>query len=184
MKQCLFLFIAGLCLYACNESPKGETANAPDADTSKKEAVAVSFPYPINYSSQFEIGDPQHVKMVQDLWKHWDNNTLDEASGFFADSVTMQFHDGFIMHASRDSITAVGKKQRGKFARVTSSIDACVALRSIDKDEEWVCIWGKEVTEEVKGKIDSLHLQENWRLDKNGKVAQLVQFSAKPWKGQ
>ena len=183
MRQCLFLFIAGLSLYACNEPTPGETAKASTGD-SANEAVTIAYPYTPNYSSKFEIGNPQNVKMVQDLWKHWDNNMLDEAAGFFADSVTMQFHDGFILHGSRDSVTAIGKRQRGKFTRVTSSVDACVALKSTDKDEEWVCIWGKEVTEDAKGKIDSLHLQENWRLDKNGKVVQLVQFAAKPWKRQ
>jgi hypothetical protein len=184
MKQCLFLFIAVMSLYACNEPATKEAGNTPTVDSPKTEAATVTYPYTPNYSSKFEISNPEHVKMLLDLWKHWDNNTLGEGAGFFADSVTMQFHDGTKVHGSRDSIIAMGKRERGKFTRVTSSVDACVALRSTDKDEEWVCIWGKEINETAKGKIDSLLLQENWRLDKNGKVVELVQFAAKPWKNQ
>lgn len=182
MKQCLFLFIACLSLYACNEPATKESAQTPTVDSSHTEAATIVYPYAASYSSKFEMGNPHNVRMVLDLWKHWDNNTLEQAASFFADSVRMQFHDGHVVHTVRDSIMAIAKKERGKYAHVTSSVIAFTGLKSVDQDEEWVCIWGKEVTETAAGKKDSLQLQENWRLDKNGKIAQMVQFAAKPWK--
>jgi hypothetical protein len=56
------------------------------------------------------------------------------------DSVSMVFRDGTKM-SGRDSghqIQAV----RDQFGAVTSRVDAVVFLRSTDKEEDWVCVWG------------------------------------------
>src|SRR6185295_2251900 len=137
-------------------------------------------PYAVSYSSQFEIGDPENAKKILGLWKDWDNNTLDNGRDLFADTVTMQFAEGNTMKGPRDSILAGAKGFRGTFASVTSSVDAVTSLKSVDKGDSWVNIWGKEVTVDKKGKKDSLQLQENWMLNKDGKIAWMIQYKSKP----
>ena len=61
---------------------------------------------------------------------------------------------------------------------------AIFPVKSTDKNEDWVCIWGTEVNTDKKGKTDSVHLQETWRFNKDGKIDLLYQHSrvAKPQK--
>ena len=186
MKKLFFLCAAGLLFYSCNDQAKSDTATDAVKDSTATDAKAkvaeVALPYAVSYSSKFEIGDPENAKKILDLWKDFDNNTLDNSKAMFADSVTMQLADGSTMKGPRDTIIAGAKGYRGMFASVTSSVDAVTSLKSIDKGENWVNIWGKEVTVDKKGKKDSSALQENWMLNKDGKVAWMIQFRAKAWK--
>ncbi|HEY9362123.1 MAG TPA: hypothetical protein VIQ00_02595, partial [Chitinophagaceae bacterium] len=97
----------------------------------------------------------------------------------FADTVEMHMASGDVMRASRDSILAVSQKYRDNYSKVESTVDAFMPLKSIDKNEQWVSVWGKEVTTNKKGKIDSSYLQETWRINNNGKVDLMFQYSAK-----
>ena len=51
-------------------------------------------------------------------------------------------------------------------------------IESIDKNENWVCVWGMETDTDKKGKVDSSYLQETWRFNKDGKADLFYQFRA------
>jgi hypothetical protein len=53
-----------------------------------------------------------------------------------------------------------------------------MAVKSTDKNEHWVLIWGREIDTHKDGKVDSTELQETWMFDQNGKAALLYQFAA------
>lgn len=173
--------VAGITFYACNDQSASTASTEPAKDTTKPVAPVIDYPYTASYSSSFEMGDPQHAKTILDLWKHFDNNTLDNGVGSFADSVTMQLADGTVMSGPRDSIIAGAKGYRSQFAAVNSSVDAFVVLKSTDKNASWVNIWGKEVRTDKKGKKDSSQLMESWMLNDQGKVALMLQYAAKAW---
>ncbi|HYJ38303.1 MAG TPA: hypothetical protein VEV87_06785 [Chitinophagaceae bacterium] len=179
------VLIAGISLLAaCNSGTKDEVASvAPNADSSAAaSAENITYPYTAMYSSKFTIGDPKHAKLVLDLWKDWDNGDLSKSKDKFADSVYMYFWDGSKLEATRDSVIAVSQKFRDSYVSVTSSIDAFVALKSTDKDESWVNIWGKEIHTDKKGKVDSINLHEVWRINKDGKTDLCYQFANMPAK--
>jgi hypothetical protein len=50
------------------------------------------------------------------------------------------------------------------------AVDAVFAVKSTDKDENWVAIWGTEIQDNMNGKVDSVSIQETWRFNKAGKV--------------
>ncbi len=181
MKKLFLLCVTGITLYACNDQSASTASTEPAKDTTKPAEPVINYPYTASYSSSFEMGDPQHAKIVLDLWKDFDNNTLDNGIGSFADTVTMQFPDGSIMKGPRDTILAATKGYRSQFASVTSTVDAFVALKSTDKNQNWVNIWGKEVRVDKKGKKDSSQLMESWMLNDQGKIAFMLQYAAKAW---
>jgi hypothetical protein len=51
-----------------------------------------------------------------------------------------------------------------------------MAVKSTDKNEDWVLIWGMETDTHKNGKIDSVNLQETWRINKDGKADLLMQY--------
>ena len=175
--------LLALCVFAsCNtattssEATDDTTATAP---TSTNEAV--TYAYPVNYSSDFSVGDPNLAKTVLEIWKDFDNNALANHKDAFADSVTMDLADGSHMQGPRDSIIAGATAYRSSFKNVASSIDVITTLKPKGKDESWVCVWGTEVDTHNNNKVDSVSLQENWMFNKDGKIAYMLQYNKKPY---
>jgi hypothetical protein len=160
-------------LAACNNAG---TETATNASTVTKPAE-VTYAYPVNYSSNFEMGDPKKGQMVAELWKDFDNNTLNNQKALFADSVTMHF-DGSEMIGTRDMMFSETQKYRDQLASVKSQIDAIMTTKATDKDKDgnWVCVWGSEIITDKAGKIDSSRLQEIWHFNKDSKIDYMSQF--------
>lgn len=177
MRKTFFVFSLAV-FAACNsgtdtkvESMSSKDSTAPGTD--------VVLPYTADYSSKFETGDMKNAKTILDLYKDWDNNTLDNSKDKFADSVTMYFSSGEIMAGKRDSIIGQSKGYRNTLGTVNSQVHAIVPVRSTDKNEDWVLVWYTEHRTDAKGKKDSTELQETWRLNKDGKADLLYQYEQK-----
>jgi len=169
-------------LVACNSATTSTETKTDTmaASMAPEESASVTYAYPVAYSSDFTIGDPKYAQTVLDLWKDFDNNTFDNHKDAFADSVAMDLAGGNTMNGPRDSIIAGAKAYRSSLKNVVSSIEVVTTLKPKGKDETWVCVWSKEVDTHNNGKIDSVNLQENWMFNKDGKIAYMGQYSAKP----
>lgn len=166
----IMLMAAIVSIISCNN---GSTKNDP-SDTAKSSSD-VTYAYPINYSSKFELADPEKGEKITELWKDFDDNKLDNHSSYFADTVGLDF-SGVSFKGTRDSMVAMTKGYRGSLGSVSSSVDAVMSVRSTDKNEDWVLIWGIEHTTSAAGKSDSTHLHEIWRFNKDGKVDYMSQY--------
>jgi hypothetical protein len=177
----LLSFLAVAALAACNSSdaPKVQSATSTDSTVNEKATEKVTYPYEMSYSSQFEMADPKNAVTILNLWKDWDNGTLSNGKDNFADSVTMHFADGSTIHTSRDSMIAMSQKVRDNYSHVVSQLHAVTSLKSTDKNDNWVNVWGKEIDTHKDGKVDSVELMETWRFNKDGKVDLLFQYQAK-----
>lgn len=162
-------------LIACNtaeKTPPEETKAA----TETKSAINTAG-YTPTYSASFEMGDNKHAEVILALWKDWDNGNLEPSKNLFADSVRFYTSDGSLIVGPRDSAVANAQNFRNMFSAVKTTLHAVFPVKSIDKNDDWVCIWGTEVNTDKKGKVDSVVLQETWRFDKNGKIDLLYQHS-------
>lgn len=169
MKKIMLLAIV-VSIVSCNN---GATKN--EQNDSVKTSIDVTYAYPIDYSSKFELADPKKGQIITELWKDFDDNKLDNHASYFADTVGMDF-PGMIFKGSRDSLMAMTKGYRGSLGSVSSTVDAVMSVKSTDKDEDWVLIWGIEHTTSMAGKSDSSHVHEIWRFNKDGKVDYMSQY--------
>lgn len=179
MKMLIFTGMIAL-IISCNSNTGANTETTTAGDSTKTMMEDITYPYPIDYSSKFEMGDPKNTQAILNLWKAFDNGDVSAAKDIFADSVEMHFADGSSMHSVRDSVIAGAQTYRNSFSKVSSSISAAIAVKSTDKDENWALVWGTEVDTHKDGKIDSVHLQETWRFNKEGKADLVYQYAAKP----
>ncbi len=140
----------------------------------------MTYPYTAEYSSNFAIGNPAHSKMILELWKDWDDNAFDRHN-YMADTVVMFFPDGSMVKG-KDSTMAAAKQYRGSMKSAVSKIQAFIPLKSIDRNEDWVAVWGNETDTYADGKTETKELQEIWRINKDGKVVFMKQFSSMPAK--
>jgi hypothetical protein len=173
MRRLLIVAVSAISFISCNQNPSPEKkdAMAPMADSLK-------YPYKAAYSSSFIAGEPANAKIVLDLWKAYEENKFGDVKNLFADSVTMEFASGFMLHAGRDSLIAGAIADRGQYTSVIDSVDAWIPVHSTDKNEDWVTIWAREYTVNAKGKKDTSAVHEIWRL-KDGKVNYMAQFTGK-----
>src|SRR4051812_46490502 len=151
MKNVL-LFACMAFLAACNSSSPAATAatkSMPDSTMAE-----IKSPYAIGYSSKFVMDDPRNAETVLQLWKDWDAGNLMTSKDMFADTVTLNLADGTTMHGSKDSIMANMQQFRNSLAASVSQVNAIMAVKSTDKDENWALVWGKEINTDKKGKTD------------------------------
>lgn len=138
------------------------------------------FVYPISYSSDFKIGKSEHAAILLDLWKYFDDNTLDQGNDAFAEHVRMDFSDGTFFDGKREDFMNYMKKQRLLFQSFKSTIDAIVSLIPEGKDESWACVWGAQTSDPINGKASTAWVNENWMFNKEGKVSYIRQFTSVP----
>jgi hypothetical protein len=171
----MFIAAIAVILYACNAEEKTTPADETKAVASAPGVISNMSGYEANYSKSFEMGDAKHAETVLSLWKDFDNGNLEPSKALFADSVSFLVSDGSIIAGTRDSAVASVQAWRNTLSSVKSSVDAIFAVKSTDKNENWVSIWGKETSTDKKGKTDSIYLQESWRFNKDGKIDLMLQ---------
>jgi hypothetical protein len=161
-----------------NPTPAKGTVNTNATDV----PPAHPFPYPIHYSGNFSIGGIVHAMIVLDLWKYFDDNTLDKGTKVFAEQVRMDFADGTNFIGNRNDFMDVMKQQRQTFSSFKSTIDAIVSLQPAGKKESWGNVWGHQTGVTTAGVTSTVMINENWMFDEDGKVSYIRQFSAVPQK--
>lgn len=181
MKRILvFASVAVLAACNSNEPAKVQSMNSGNSDSTQMDNT--TYPYTADYSHNFEIGSTKNAQTLLQLYKDWDNNTLDNSKNSFADMDTMVFYDGTMFAGSRDSFFTVAKQMRGQMGTVVDSIHAWIPLRAKDKNEDWVAIWARETSTDAKGKTTTKELQETWRFNKDGKADKVFQYEQQPVK--
>jgi hypothetical protein len=151
------------------------------AENGQQTAAAMSstdLPYTASYSSNFAIGNAAHSKIILDLWKDWDDNAFDRHD-YFADTATMILPDGEVLKG-KATITEGAKTVRGGLTSAKSTLDAWIPLRSVDRNEDWVAVWGHEEDVHSDGKTEKRELHEIWRINKDGKIDYMQQWTATP----
>ena len=179
MKQLLVLAAMAFIAACSNSSPAPSDAKV-TTDSPAAKMRDIQSPYTIMYSSKFVIDEPKNAETLLAMWKSYDDGNLSTSKDMIADTIEVHFPDGGMMRGSRDSIIAAVQAHRNSFASAVDKVHAVMAVKSTDKNEHWVLIWGQETDTHKNGKIDSVELQETWKFDDNGKASLLYQYSAVP----
>jgi hypothetical protein len=169
------LFASLFVLIACNSSQPAPTEAAKPASDSMA-VQTINSPYAIGYSSAFTMGNSKYAENILTLWKDYDDGNLSAHKDFFADSVEAMLGNGAMVHSSRDSVIAGIQRHRSSLSSAVDHVDAIMAVKSTDKNEDWVLIWGTETDTYKNGKVDSVYLQETWRINKDGKADLVMQY--------
>lgn len=169
-KICLAAMMASAIL-SCS-SPTAEKTVETTADSSTVAApgeTPVSYPFPATYSADWKIGNPKDVVTVLSVYKAIEENRIDELSNYLADSVRSINYNAVERNLSKDDAIKMVKEFRSGFVSVNEEFIAYMPLHSVDKNEDWVATWMKEVTTDKKGKKDSTTYMERWQL-RDGKI--------------
>jgi len=164
MKKLLIVVFVAVC-FSCNTNQKTTTTDPePLTDT------LVGLPFAAQYSSNFTIGGQANVLTVLNGYKAWQTGDINAFKNTLGDSMTAVFDDGTTFSAGKDSVASFLTKIRNSISSIQLNPDGWVSLHSVDKNEDWVAVWLKENVVLKNGKKDSAYYEEDWKLDKNGKI--------------
>lgn len=177
MKRLLIVLVAAAFLFACNNEKKsGESSGKTEE---KKESAGIAYPYKAAYSSDFSMGDANHAKMVLDFIKMWEDNKLDEMKTLLADSVSIDFSDGFkFKDNTTDSMINFAKQFRATLSSVKVTLDAWMPIHVNDTKEDYVLVWSRDYNTDMSGKVDSIGGHAYFQI-KNNKIRSWSDFQQK-----
>lgn len=130
------------------------------------------------YSANFIMMPANNSETVLALWKDWKDGDLSKSRAHFADSISLFLADGSQMVGPTDEIMKGMQEYRSSFSGMEVNVDAVFAVRSVDKNENWVTIWGTE-KQTKDGKTEPVSLQETWRFNNKGKIDLMFQAMRK-----
>ena len=133
-------------------------------------------PYTAGYSSKFAMSDPKYSEKVLTLWKDYENNTLDMHADMLSDTVMMLLADGTMVKGKAQNLAGV-KEFRNSIKDLKITLDAWMSVKSQDRNENVVCVWGSESFTDKDGKQISRRVQEVWGFNNAGKVSLMMQYS-------
>jgi hypothetical protein len=167
MRKFLVPVLLYLSLAACSGGSTGSAAATKDSAATA--APAVNLAYTAVYSSDFVPGKASDVAAVLDNYKAWETNDMKTLRATTGDSLTMYFPSGYVFVGTGDSAVKMAAKYRDSLSKVVLSFYAWTANHSVDKNEDWVNVWYKEVDTYKTGKVDSTDYEDDNRL-KDGKI--------------
>ena len=137
--------------------------------------AAMSQTYTAGYSSKFAFADPSYSDKVLSLWKDYENNTLDKHLDFFADTVSMMLASGQVVKGKAENLKGV-KEFRGSIKDYKVTVDAWMSVKSLDRGENAVLIWGDENFTDKDGKKIQQRVHEVWIFNSAGKISMMMQY--------
>ena len=171
----IFYVLAVVGIFAsCSEKKEDTTVAEVPIEKPKPE-----YPYPIRYSD-WEIGNPENIKTVLNLYSVWDKKDSGKMSGFFADSVKLRVPtERREITIPNDKIEKLLGENRGNYDSTSNNILSAVSLHDKESNEDWVMITTYNKWVEKNGTRDSVLYHDNWQL-KDGKITFLMSFYKLP----
>ena len=162
-----------LAVLSCTDEKK----DAPAADAAGTNTdTPAGLPYTATYSSNWNsnVSDAD-LKTVLQSYKDWADGNMKGLSDAMADTVDIDLTSGKSMHLTHDSLMTMWGKSRDSLSSVTISMDAWHKMYSVDKKDEVVVTWYKEIDTYKSGKADSGYFHDINML-KKGKIVWFSQY--------
>jgi len=166
MRNFLVLFLVISSFTACTSSTPSTPAPAGNDSAA---AATVVLPYTAAYSSNFVPGKPADVLTVLNNYKAWESGDMKALKATLADTTSINFPDGTVIKGTADSLANLAGKFRDSLSKVVLTLDAWTSNHSVDKNQDWVNVWYKEVDTHKSGKVDSTYYEDD-NLLKDGKI--------------
>lgn len=177
MKKILAAILA-IVIFACNSSNSASEEKTVPAEATASTPTNLHGFTPV-YSASFVTDSAANTETVLALWQEFKDGDLSKSGQHFADTISFFLADGSSMTGPKDTLIQAMQQYRNTIKKLETQVEAVFAVKSTDKDEHWVAIWGVEFQTNSKGKTDTVSLQETWGFNKAGKVSLMFQATRK-----
>jgi hypothetical protein len=175
MKQALSIAaVLLLMLYACSAPTAEKSAEikpAADSIAAPVAAVVAPMPFPATQTDDWKMGDPEKLRLILGFYKNMVNDTnYSDITSHIADTITNLNFENKTYKLSPEGFTKLVKTFRSRFSKLDEEFKTYLVLHSDKLDYDQVMLWVKETGTYKNGKVDSTMYQENWRINKEGKI--------------
>ena len=175
----IFVAVVAVSFLACNDTTSKTAGTSTENTDVKANTPANTHGFTPTYSASFVMDSAKNTETVLALWKDWKDGDLSKSRSHFADTIAFFMADGTSMRGPTDSIIKNMQNYRNSFKNMGVIVEAIFAIKSTDKDEDWVGVWGVEMPTDMNGRTDTVSLQETWGFNKAGKVHMMFQAQRK-----
>jgi len=147
----------------------------------KKNSVKPVMAYEAEYSSRFSLADDTYTAIVLDLWKDYEENNFVRNVDHFADDIVAELYSGEVV-TGKENLLKGAKVARNGVTDFSTKMISYISLRSDDKDENWVAVWGEDSYKDKDGKSVTNAIHEIMRFNKDGKIDFMKQYAVNPGK--
>jgi len=144
-----------------------------------KSTVGENLPYEASYSSHYSVSSTKNILIVENVLKQWEDNKFN-LENILSDSIRVELPNGLYC-VGKDRVIKMFKAGRSVLLSSKVSIKTVLAVKS-DKGQEWVMLWGGQNNEATNGTKGTLELQQNWKINADGKIDFMKQYEAAPTK--
>lgn len=178
MKKLLFVSLLLSILFSCKEAEKTEPVAEMPTVAAPVDPV-VNYPFQATLASDLKLGNPQNTVRVMEMYKILEAGISVDSLllPYFAETVTSVAFDEKKFNGPSSEFVKKVSKFRSQFKSVNEEFLTFVSLRSDAQDIDLVSVWFKERVVRSNGKADSTLYQENWRLNKEGKIYYRTAFA-------
>ena len=125
--------------------------------------------YTPSYSNKWSIGDTMNSIIVMKFLNRWEQNNMD--TSFFSTWVYYKYN-----WEKKDSIFGKLKTERDKFAKWKIIVSSIVSLKSTDRNENWVAVYGSVNKKDFKGNALVTNFTQWYKIDQNLKISFFKEF--------
>lgn len=175
MKKMLIIACTSLLAIGCNN--KTESAASTDTTTTTTEKIDYAYLPEKHQPDNWDRGDQKNVALVLKSLKAFETGNVDEALGAFADTVHWSA-DYIDQKISKDSMRVMLSDAWKNMSGVKIIMSDYEAVISKDKKEEWVTLWYKQIVTDKSGKVDSMAVVDDAKIE-NGKITELDEKTRK-----
>lgn len=171
------LFLAGILFTACNNPNSSTNEAAKDTTANAATTQNMNYPYTIDHPDYWENGSQQNTLNALNALKAWENRNMDESLKYFADSIHIQF-DGIDKIVPNDTLKAMFNQSAAMSKNWKIKMQDWESVISNDKKDEYVTLWYRQYSENMKGVKDSTDIINDLKM-KDGKIIGVDEYTRK-----
>jgi hypothetical protein len=125
--------------------------------------------YTSTYSAKWTEGDSTNTEVIMKFMKSWENNSID--TSLFSNWV--DFNNNW---EKKQIIMDKLRTERNNFAKWKISVSSIIPVKSIDREENWVIVYGSVNTRDFKDKISEIHFTQWYKVNKESRISFFKEF--------
>ena len=125
--------------------------------------------YTPSYSNKWAIDDSTKSNVIMKFLDRWEHNNID--SSFFSNWVYYKY-----TWEKNASMLSKLKQERDKFAQWKIVVSSIAPLKSTDRNENWVAVYGSVNKKDFKGNASVTNFTQWYKVDKDLKISFLKEF--------
>lgn len=176
----IFPFIVVAFTMACQNN-KSEPAAGPETDTLLVQTQSLP-DEPLNYPALYtdwEIDNKDNLNTVLNVYKDWDEVSVNKLTDFFADSVVLDMPDGKRTDGTKEEVVTKMEKFRSAYSSTHNQVLNAIPLINKKTNVHWVRVMVYNKWTYTDNKRDSMLYYDLWRF-KGNKIDYLLSLGQTP----